>query len=386
MSHSQFENLEAELASAGVGAALTRLADALRRENRYDELFEARLMQSRHRLGLAVVGSGPLEDLPKPLGGKLEDSYLDACREVGMLWLQQGELRRGWTYLQAVGDKAAVAEALAKIEADDENVEPLIEVALNAGVAPMLGMQLVLKHYGTCNAISAFEGAMHGWQPAEQRDVATMLVRHLHRELVSNLQADIARREEQAPAASTIRELTAGRDWLFEDHNYHIDASHLSATVNFARLVEDKDALELTMELTQYGRRLDPQYHYPGEEPFADVYEARGRFFAILLDEQVEQNLEFFRSKARELSPEQHGYAPAEVYVTLLARLGRYNEAIDAAAELIPRGSPTSGLAPGLLELSQKAGRFDRLIEICRERGDLVGFVAGLVQREEAAR
>ena len=384
MSHSQFENLEAELATAGVNAGLARLADALRRENRYDELFEARLMQSRHRLGLAVVSAGPLEDLQEPLRGKLEDSYLEACREVGMLWLRQGQLRRGWTYLQAVGDKATVAEALAKIEPDDENVEQLVDMALNAGVAPLLGMQLVLKQYGTCNAITAFEGAMHGWQQAEQRDVATMLVRHLHRELVSNLQADIARREGQAPAASTICELTSGRDWLFEDHNYHVDASHLSATVNFARLTEDKAALALAMELTQYGSRLDPQYHYPGEEPFADVYEAHGRFFATLLDEQVEQNLEFFCSKARELSPEQHGFAPAEIYVTLLARLGRYNEAIDAAAELIPRGSPTSGFAPGLLELSQKAGCFDRLIEICRERGDLVGFVAGLVQRKEA--
>ncbi len=195
MSRTPFEELEAELASAGVDAALGRLADELCRTNRYDELFEARLMQGRHRLGLPVVTSGRLDDLQEPLRGKLEGFYLEACREVGILWLEQGELRRGWTYLQPLGDNTIVAEALKKIEPDEQNVEHLIDVALNAGVAPTLGMQLVLKHYGTCNAISAFEGAMHGWQAAQRRDVATLLVRHLYGELLSNLSSDIVRRE-----------------------------------------------------------------------------------------------------------------------------------------------------------------------------------------------
>ncbi len=380
MSRSTFEDLEAAHASAAAGAVLDCLADALRHAGSYDELFEARLMQSRHRLGLPVAGGQRLDDLEDPVRGKLEAAYLEACREVGTQWLDIGEFRRGWAYLQAVGDRKTLAVALAKIEPNESNVEELIEVALHGGAAPTIGMRLVLDHYGTCNAITTFESTMQGWQSSEQREVAAMLVRHLHGELLSNLRADIARREGNEPPGASVGELIENRDWLFADHNYHIDASHLSATVNFARLLADQPDVALALELAEYGRRLSSQYHYPGEEPFADVYEAHAKFFRVLLDDDVEQNLEFFRTKAQQLAPETHGYGPAEVYVALLARLGRFDEALLAAIECIPRGAPTSGFAPGLVELSQKAGRFDRLIEISREREDLIGFATGLVQ------
>jgi hypothetical protein len=42
--------------------------------------------------------------------------------------------------------------------------------------------------------------------------------------------------------------------------------------------------------------------------------------------------------------------------------------AIDAAARLLPQGRG-SGFAPSLLELSRMAGNYDRLMEVCRQRG-----------------
>ena len=47
----------------------------------------------------------------------------------------------------------------------------------------------------------------------------------------------------------------------------------------------------------------------------------------------------------------------------------------------MPPGVRTSGFAPSLLELSREAGNYDRLMEACRQRGDLVGYTAGLVER-----
>ena len=42
----------------------------------------------------------------------------------------------------------------------------------------------------------------------------------------------------QPPADATLAELVTANEWIFENDNYHIDTSHLSATVRFARLIE----------------------------------------------------------------------------------------------------------------------------------------------------
>jgi len=103
------------------------------------------------------------------------------------------------------------------------------------------------------------------------------------------------------------------------------------------------------------------------------------------LGQGTEEHLEFFAQKARSLSVEEHGTAPAEVYVELLSRLGRVEEALEAAAELIPAKAATTGFAPSLLELASRSGRYDRLKEISRRRGDVLGFVAGLLEDSAGA-
>ncbi len=174
------------------------------------------------------------------------------------------------------------------------------------------------------------------------------------------------------------------REALFADNNYHVDTTHLAAVVRFARLLEDPPLLELAYDLTEYGRRLGAQFQYAGEEPFTDVYASHGLFFAAQLGRRVEEALEYFRARARAVDIREQGTGAAEVVIALLTRLKRYPEAIEAAVELIPAGSRTSGFAPNLLELSRLAGNYDRLMSVCRERGDLVGYTAGLVERDAA--
>lgn len=376
-----FDDLQAALASGGVDAALAELADQMRAAQRYDELFEALLMQGRHRLGLPTHSAPGLDELSNELRDKMEDVYLDACREVGTQWLEAGQLRRAWTYLHPVGDRAAVAKVLEQTEPSGENVDQYVEVAVHGGVHPEAGFRAVLAHYGTCNAITLFEGTALSLSRGQQQDVAALLVRHLHGELMANLRAEIERRESAPAAGATMSELLAGRDWLFAEDNYHIDSSHLAATVRFARLCHDAETLCQAVELTDYGRRLSRQYQFPGEEPFADVYPASALFFRAQLGEQVEEAVEHFRGKAEAFSPQEHGTAPAETLVTLLARLGRHDEALEAAVRWLPPGTRTSGFAPGLLELSRAAGRYEQVLELCRQRDDLVGFAAALLSK-----
>jgi hypothetical protein len=374
-----YDELQSAFSSGGAEAAFERLTGQLRQEQRYHELFDARLMQSRWRLGLPVIQTSSLDELPEPTRTKVEDAYLEACREVGRLLLDQGRVREAWMYLRPVGEKQPVVEALEKIEPHEENVEELIEVALHQAVCPRLGFQLVLKNYGTCNAITMFDSHMYERPKAERQEVAALLIRHLHEELKDNLVAEITRQEGTPPREPTIEALVADRDWLFADGSYHIDTSHLSATVRFARAVEDPEVLALAVDLTEYGRRLGSQYQYAGDEPFADAYADQGLFFRAQLGHRVEEALDVFGRKARELDQEEHGTAPAEVYVALLARLGRRREAIDALHELIPAGTRPTGFAPSMAELASSSGEFARMASVCRDRGDVLGFTAGLV-------
>jgi hypothetical protein len=198
------------------------------------------------------------------------------------------------------------------------------------------------------------------------------------------VRADIARHEGGEPKEATLAELVADRDWLFGENNYHTDTTHLAATVRFARLIEERPLLELAYDLTEYGRRLSSQFQFVGEEPFVDVYPAHRLFFGAQLGRHVDEAVEHFRGRAKEVDVAEQGAGAVEVYVALLTRLERYDEAVRATIELLPPGVRTSGFAPNLLALSRLSGDYEPLLGVCRERGDLVGFTAGLVERLKA--
>ena len=381
MPQSTFDLLNSQLSQQGIDGVFAKLTEQLRADKKYHELFDVLLMRTRHRLGLPVILTMSLDDLAEPLRSQVEDAYLAACREVGTLLLGEGQIREAWMYLRPVGDKALVADALVKVEPNEANLQDLIEIGLHEGVAPAWGYELVLKNYGTCNAITTFEGALMNRSRADQQAAAGLLLNHLHHELTANVRADIARAEGKVPQEASLAGLVADRDWLFLDNNYHVDTTHLAATIRFARLIEDPAMLALAYDLTEYGRRLSRQFQFAGDEPFVDPYPSYGLFFYAQLGQQVDEALAYFLERAKSVSIDEFGSAAAEVYIGLLTRLKRYPQAIDATVELIPPGTRTSGFAPSLLELSRLAGNYDRLMAVCRERGDLVGYTAGLVER-----
>lgn len=372
-----FDELAATATSRGVTAATAQLAEHFRRQEQYHELFDLRLLEARLKLGLPAILTKGLDDLEEPLRTQMEDEYLAACREVGHLLLADGRVREAWMYLRPTGDRAEVAAALEKIRPEPDNTEQIVEVALYEGVHPRLGFELVLANYGLCNAITTFDAQMHQRPRGERQQVAAMLLRHLHTELLRNLREHLAKKQGKPPVGDTIAALVADRDWLFDDNEYHIDTSHLAAVVRFALVLDDPELLRLALDLTEYGRRLSSLFQYPGQEPFVDTYPTHAKFFQALLGESVEESLDYFRSRAEALAEGDAGAAAAEVYVSLLARLGRLDEALEAAAKYLS-SARTSGFAPSLLELAQRSGNFARLREISRQRGDLLGFVMAL--------
>jgi hypothetical protein len=138
--------------------------------------------------------------------------------------------------------------------------------------------------------------------------------------------------------------------------------------------------LRLALDLTHYGRCLSEQFQYAGDEPFVDIYPNHALYFQALLGENLDEALSYFLERAETVSRDEYGTAAAEVYVDLLARVGRHEEAIEASRRLLPPGTHTLGHAPSLLELSEIAEDYETLISLSREAEDLLGFATGLVR------
>jgi len=92
-----------------------------------------------------------------------------------------------------------------------------------------------------------------------------------------------------------------------------------------------------------------------------------------LLGENVDRAVDHFRQK---LSPSEP--ACAEVLVALLARLGRYQEAIDVSLAYL--NGEGSARCPSAVELCQSAGDFSRLRDVAKQGGNLVGFAAAVIK------
>lgn len=380
MTTDSFAALESAYTQGGAAAALDTLASQLRASRKFHELFEALKMQVRLQLGLPLLYGDSSDDLDEATRTKLEDGLIAACREVGTLLLKSGRVREGWMYLRPVGDKKQALELLAGIDADEDNVEELVDVCLREAVDVRRGFSLVLKYFGTCNAITTFEGEMPRHARPDQQIAAGLLLEHLYQELAQNLRGDIGRQSGATPTETTLKELVVDRPWLFQELSYHVDTTHLSSVIRFARLLEEPRLLRLALDLTEYGRRLHQQFQYAGDPPFEEQYPSHALFFQALLGENLDEALAHFRGKAEGSDPRTQGTAAVEVYVDLLARVGRPAVAMDEAMRLNPEGLPLQGLAPTLLELAQQSGQYDRVREHCRQQGDVLGFVAALVK------
>jgi hypothetical protein len=337
-------------------------------------------MRLRDSLGLPLVAIEPVEGLSEEKRTKLEDGLIAACREVGAAVLAEGQIREGWMYLRPVGDKAEAGKLLTAIETTDENFEDLIDVCLHEGIDIGRGYGLVLERFGTCNAITTFDSSLARRPRNEQAPAAKLLLARLHEDLVASVQADIARQEGTQPRETLLRQLVHDRDWLFQDNSYHLDTTHLAATVRIARASSDADDLRLALDITEYGRRLSQQFQYAGDEPFAEMYPAHALYFQALLGQNVEEAVGYFKTKAEMLDPQQHGYAAIETYVDLLTRLGRDKEAFESATKFGLGSIQPLGNALPLVELAHRAGQVEALLAHCREKGDLLGFAAGLAQ------
>jgi len=377
-----FDSLQQTITSQGPRPAIEQLCATLRERREYASLFYAMLMQKRHELGISPLPTGPASEIPLDLQEKYEDGIRDAGRTVGRLFLDAGNLPQAYSYFRMLGEPQPVAEALEKYTfVEGEDAQGLIELAFHHGANPRRGMEWILEKFGICSAITIMGGALGSGQfPAEAREACVKeLVRSLHNQLIERLRYDITRKEGQAPETRSVRELIAGRDWLFEDDNYHVDTSHLSSVVQMCSQLPKCTELELAREMCAYGLKLSPQFQGQGEPPFESLYEDMGHYFGIIAGDQVDAGVAHFRKKAENPDPDYGNNPAAEMLVNTLLQLNRPADALAIARQFLTKVDDKQLTCPPMTELCRKLNDYRALAEVARERGDPVHFLAGLI-------
>lgn len=382
MPENGFEQIEAVLGpgrSVDGEAVFELLIRRFEEEKQYGRMFDARLMQHRHRLGLPLLASGALDQLPESSRAQYEQTLRKAARETGELYLQEGEIARAWPYFRAMGEPGPVAEAIAgltRVETTEE-LEPILEIALHERVNPKKGFELLLRHHGICRAITFFDQYP---DPGTREACLHILVEDLYTELTDRLKRTITQVEGKEPEQTSVTGLLDGRDWLFGEYDAYVDTSHLVSVLRFCLESNDRETLARAVELAGYGKHLGPIYQQKGEPPLEDVFVDHAIFLQALVGNDVEEAVAHFRNKLGRYDPEQIGTYPAQVVVRLLIRLHRFREAIEVFREYL-RETPAAYLScPGLLELCQMAGDMGALKEVAREQGDLLVYAAAALQ------
>jgi hypothetical protein len=375
MNDDVFDLIEQATRAGGPESGFDLLAQKLLGDKNYPLLFEARVIEQRHKMGLPPLRVDGIDDIPVGQRNAYEDALARAAREAASLFLADGDIPRAWPYFRAVGEREPVRAAIEKLSSAEDGV---IQIALEERVHPRKGFELLLERYGICRAITYFEQ----YVDRESREQCIiLLVRTLHRELVESLRRAIARRQDTALSHS-VPELIAGRDWLFGDLDYYVDTSHLVAVIRFALDLADIDALRLAIELCEYGKHLSPQFKYRADPPFDDVYVDHAAYLSALAGENVDACVEHFVAKVRASDPSVTGTAPAQVLVALLTRLRRYGQAIEISLDYLSQTAGEQLVCPTLPQLCQLAGDYERLKKLARERGDLLSYFAASINSQ----
>jgi len=375
-----FDDLEQILATKGTSAAVELLCQDLKERKDFTALFYALLMKKRLDLGVSPIPTGPAQDLPQNIHGPYEEAVRDAARVAGRLYLDDGNIPGAWAFFRMIGEPAPVREALEKAEPKPgEESAALIDIAFHQGVHPTKGFDWVLEHNGICNAITMLSSQDGSHDPAAREYSIKRLVRALHADLVQNLASHIERVQNFRPSSNDIYELIAGRDWLFAEDSYHIDVSHLSSVVQLSMNLPVSEELELARQLCEYGTHLSSRLQFTADWPFEHHFKDYAVYLSILADDNVEEGLAHFRNKVESADVEEMGTFAAEIYVNLLVRSGRDQEALAVARRYLAKADGQRLSCPGIVELCEKTGDYQTLAQVAREQNNAVHFLAALL-------
>ncbi len=349
-------------------------------------LFDALLLKWKHEQNLPLLQPTTISDVPVELKSEYERVYIDAARQTGQKLLDTGRIADAWMYFRAINEPGPVAEAIEKFTPAaglDDELEEVLQLALYQRVNPAKGVQLMLSTHGMCNTVTALDQLYLEIQPKERTACAKIMVDQLYQDLLNHVRYDVEQRSPLLPPDLPLRELIAGRLWLFENDNYHIDVSHLNAVVRFARALEEDDHeyLDKAIQLAEYGACLSPQLQYPSEPPFDTYYESHQAYFQIVGNIQREESLQYFQERLEAAEDEQDRQLMAYVLVDLFMRVQDCEAAIQTAEKHLGTAHEQSGFS--FVNLCQDTGNMEALQRHARKINNPVLYVAARLHGEK---
>jgi hypothetical protein len=367
------ERLQDVVRAEGPARALDLAIEQFRNDKNYTRWFEACMVRTRLELGLPLMDADAALEMPPDVRAVYDKALEQAARETGELFLAAGDLPNAWVYLRAIGDSDRMAQALESAD-PGEDPDAAAAIALQEGVHPVRGLELILNRYGICRALSAF-GMYNGEKDREK--CVGFLARNIHSEIVQRIGIAVERAEGAKPESDRIPELIAGRGWLFGEFNTYVDTSHLVSILHFAPEIRDPAILELCHEFCEYGKHLHSNFQIAGRPPFEDFFRDVDHYVLASAGLDVEPHLEHFREKS---VAEETGTLHAQALVRLLLKLDRMEEALDAALKYFPAAPEMELACPTAMQLCRLAGRYDRLMELALEQQDWLTYVAARLE------
>lgn len=349
----------------------------------YHRLFDAKLMRVRQHLGMPVTQPTSLKDIPAEQEVAFREAYTNAAREVGQLFLNDGQLADAWAYFRTINETAPVRDAIA-LRVTEIGSEPgpqldeLLNLALYEGAHVVEGLKLLLKSHGICNTVTAMGQLLAQMTQEERRQAAAVMVRTIYSDLQHNVRRDVERRQPTLKPGLSLGELIRGREFLFAEGAYHVDVSHLHSIVSFARHLRPGDPeLKLAIELSQYGAQLAEQLRYPGDVPFDDYYAANEYFLKAVAGINVDESMQYFIDRLNQEPDAADKRMIAFVLVDLGQRVDRVNVALDAAAPHVSRLEDPAGFS--FTAYCVNANRLDTLQATARENDDVLAMATALL-------
>jgi hypothetical protein len=365
-------------------AILDSLEATLAAQKDYHRLFDARLIRARYRLGMPITQPTSLKDVPKDKDAAFREAYTTAAREIGLMLLESGHLADAWAYLRTIHHtepiRAEIERRVAQEQEQGPALDELLNVALYEGAHTVEGIRLLLKSHGTCNTVTAMSQIIAQMTPEERRRSAAIMVSHLYADLKASVRRDLERRQPMVKPGMSLREMIAGKEFLFADGNYHIDVSHLHSIVGFARHLQKGDPeLLQAVELAQYGSQLSEHLRYPADVPFDDYYVASEYFLKALAGKEVDEALAYFTQRLNQEPDAPDKRMIAFVLVDLAQRVGKMGPALETAAPHLNRMDDPNGFS--FTASCIESGRLDLLEATARENDDVLAMATILLSR-----
>jgi hypothetical protein len=378
-------SLEQQLQPGQPESVLQSLEAVLIGQRDFHRLFDARMLGIRRRMGLTISRPAALADVPKDLEPAFRAAWTETARDIGQMFLDHGMLADAWAYFRTIQEPERVRDAIQKKVADlarltDQDRDELLNLALYDGAHTVEGIRLLLKTHGTCNTVTAMSQVISQMSPEERRQAAAILVRHIYIDLQSSVRRDIERRQPLLRPEIPLRELIAGREFLFAEGNYHIDVSHLHSIVGFARNLHRSDPeLKLAVELAAYGQQLSEHLRYPADVPFDDYYTASICFLKVLSGDDEQGGLDWFCARLQQEPDESDQRMIAFVLIDLANRIGRAADFLEKVSPWLSRMEDPNGFS--FTAACLDAGRADLLEQAARINDDVLAFATSLLAR-----